>query len=187
MHTSRSVATDAENPDAVGAVDLYNKARVVMTAEHYRIHQGQGYTATVRAAITDADGKLDILFAAPALCFPHVRVITVTCEAAPIWIDWYLGTTVSDAGTTLYIKNNNDNSTNTADLGVTYGPTITDVGALDEQDLIPALAKHAGVAESGVEVEYNMKPLVNRLVRFTNKKGGGATSTISIKIFFYEG
>ena len=99
MHTSHTVAIDPDNPAALGAVDLHDKARVV----------------------------------------------------------------------------------------ITHTPTITDDGTLDESDLVPAVGKHNGVSDGGVEAEYILKPEVNRLLRITNNKGGGGSSDIALRLFFYEG
>lgn len=182
------VLGDSEDVDAIAAVDLNNKALVVETADHYRIHQGEGYTVSRRVAgIARNDGTLDVFFKANPGAYAHIRAVAIESKHGPVEVDWYKGTEVSNDGTAFLIRNNKDSSGNTPNLGVYHTPTITDIGTKDEEGYMSVGGKHEGIGDGNIEAEYNINPGTNRLMRLTIKDGSGGTATVMVRIFFYEG
>jgi len=179
----------ASEEGVIAYVDQYSGAVGVIDQEHLQIHKGYGYTLGARFILNDVapGNSIDFLGVNPAGNFPHYRYMAVALDGGPFDIDFYEGTVTTDDGTEVVPFNNNRNSTNTADLKIYSGPTITpgQEGTLLEPILVPA-SKQTGALGSEASNEWNLKVDTKYLIRITNNKGGGGTSRGTANMFWYE-
>jgi hypothetical protein len=152
------------------------------------VHDGMFFHATNRIVGLANGASHDVLTAIPAAVFPHIRADLYTFEDTPVDIKTYEGTTTSADGTVIPVFNRNRNSANTPGLVLTHSPTVTDVGTLIHDRLVPSAGagvgqKHGSIS-AGFGEEWVFKPSTKYLVRLTNN--AGAAIDITYELFWYE-
>lgn len=169
--------------DTEVAVDTINNSIVTIESEHYRIHQGQAYRATVQASSLASSASFDVLLDNPAANYPHLRSYSGKITGGPCDVFFYEGTTTSAAGTAVTAVNMSRNSSNTADLVITHTPTVTDVGTQIEYTLMPEGHKQGG-GWSAAPLEWILKVSTKYLIRITNNNQQSVDA--SVEFFWYE-
>lgn len=170
-------------------VDTFTGAQGVISEPHLLGHQGKMFHASIKVTgILDA-GIENILFKVPAGVFPHLHKTRTNVGAGDVDIVSYEGTTVSADGAAVTVDNTNRNSSNTPDMTIFTGPTITGDGTEIHRLWLPPAGVGIGrsaIGLSGAEAgeEWVLKPATNYLHRLTNNSG----STISawFEFLFYE-
>lgn len=185
VHREGVFIGDPTDVTARAAVDVRNKAVVVMDAEHYRIHQGNGYTASGKLTIAQGGGQGFVLVDNPNGSYPHFRGYSVTGTGAPMDIYLYETPTTTANGTQLPARNNNRNSSNVAVLDIYSGPTVSANGTELEYFLVVGTKQSGG---SGVDlpVEWILKPATKYLIRIVNNTTGAGTDSVGAHMFWYE-
>lgn len=160
--------------------DNYAPAFTMISEPHRMIHDGKFFNASGKAtALADA-ASLDLLIRLPVGEIRHVILVEFAADDAPLDILFYEGTTTSDDGTAVNIRNHN--RVGTPDDGaslMTVGPTVTDLGTLLHSRYIPAPSapggQPAGQLVTGEDGEWVLgHPALERtyLWRVTNNSGG---------------
>jgi len=185
VHREAVFNADPTNPNARQAVDESNKAAVVMEAEHYRIHQGEGYTASGKSSVAEGGGEKFFLIDNTNGAYPHFREFSVVAGEAPMDMYVYESPTTSANGTAIPARNNNRNSSNVAVLDIYDGPTVSANGTQLEYFLI-AGTKQSGGSGGNVPVEWILKPATKYLIRVINNVAGAGSTDIGIHMFWYE-
>ena len=169
-------------------MDEFSGAVGIIEQEHFKIHQGKGFTVAQRLVIDNSGGATpthEFLGVVPAGVFPHFRKITITSDGGPLDVDFYEGATVSNNGSLVTSYNNNRNSDNPAGLLVYDAPTITDDGTNLEPIMIPG-TKQAGSLGSEGSNEWILKVSTNYLIRITNNTTGAGASNFTVNMYWYE-
>lgn len=145
-------------------VDRINNALVIQDEIHENIHRGIFYSAgTINEAFA-ADGVEDILL--QVVTPVHlIMSIAVTANAKAVL---YENTTFSVAGAAVPSHNRNRFSSNTSDLVVSTGPTITLPGDEIGGSLLPAGSKAQAAGAIVHSFHEWILPAGNYLVRVTN-------------------
>ena len=158
-------------------------ALTIIDENHRMIHDGFYYEVAQSDAALAAAAVVDLLLEVPAGAFPHFQELEVSTNGAPIAFDFFEGTSVSANGAELTVVNKNRNSSNTPEMNVYVGPTVTGTGTLLKSSQVP-------VAEAGLLFSQNrggewiLAPSTLYLVRITNNSG--AVVSINVSIGFYE-
>lgn len=185
VHREGVFIGDPTDVTARAAVDVRNKAVVVMDSEHYRIHQGEGYTASGKLTVAQAGGQGFILIDNTNGTYPHFRGYSITSTGAPVDVYLYESPTTTANGTQISARNNNRNSVNTSVVDVYSGPTVSANGTELEYFLLVGTKQSGG---SGVDlpVEWILKPATKYLIRIVNNTVGAGTDSVGVHIFWYE-
>jgi hypothetical protein len=170
------------------AFDEYARALTVINEEHRMNHDGMMFHATYRWSAVANSGNADWLLRTVASNYPHIVKALVTCADTPMDIKTYQSPTVSASGTAITSYTTNFNSSNTPDLLLYHTPTITDVGTLVHDRLVPSQGTGVGTDHGfiipGSNEEWILAPSSDYLFRVTNNTGG--TSDIVIEMSWYE-
>lgn len=177
-----SVQLIDENRDQAN-VDGFSKALVSIDTVHSRIHAGQVYQLDVLDLALADDAAIDVLIIVGADEGGHVRFAANAGGDAQIQL--YEDTTVSANGAVQTPQNRNRRSLNTPDLTLYLGPTVTGVGTVLSNRLIPAGkgGNSAGGDISSFE-EWILAESTNYLFRVTNR--GGGAKPVGLAIDWYE-
>lgn len=163
--------------------DQYSLAIPVIASEHSMIHKGKAFThGSLHLALAN-NGIYYHLLANPAANYPHLRIIRLTCEGAPFWIELFEAPTTTVNGTDATVVNNNRNSLNTSELLMYHAPTVTADGLQLGATMITGSGSAGGSSEFS-EIEWILKPSTNYLIKITNKSG--AARDFSLETFHYE-
>lgn len=189
VHREGVFIADPTNVSARSRVDTIDEAIVTMSAEHYRIHIGEGFHFSDKQTITSA-ATLRYLLRNPAANYPHFRDLSVSASGGtPCDIYLYEAPTVTGTGTAQTVRNHNRNTADGAeDLAIYLGPTVSANGTQLTYRQIPVsgLFGLGGGADGDIGIEWILKPSTDYLVSVTNNHGS-ATATVGIAMFWYEG
>jgi hypothetical protein len=166
--------------------DDISGAQVVMTSPHHEVHEGETYQASYKSpdasAVAD-DGTVDILLRNGADVGAHL--VWHCAAGGDAEVAFYEGTTTSDVGTNLAESNVNRTSRNEATLQVTHTPTVSAVGELLSNYLIPggsgAIAGGGAIRSS---TEWILEKGKTYLLRATNR--AGTAQPMSVVVQWYE-
>lgn len=164
--------------------DRYAHAATMIAETHRMVHDGMFFHFDRRVAGIVNGASSDILLAVPAGVFPHLNTTLITTDTGGVDVKFYEGTTTSADGTAVSTFNRNRNSTNTPSTVITHTPTVTGVGTLIHDALIPAPAKDAGLISAAVNEEWVLKPSTKYLLRVTNNSGGNVE--VVFDVAWYE-
>lgn len=169
--------------------DKFSRAITVIQEPHRMSHEGFMYhTSGKVTGMIDANVD-DFLFVTPALTFPHLQRLEFTFGAGDIDIVAYEDTTTSADGALVTTHNTNRNSTNTPNLEIYQGPTVTGVGTLIHTQWVQPTSTGVGQTANGVSnvsngEEWLLKPSTKYLIRVTNNSG--ATINYRFEALWYE-
>ncbi len=156
----------------------------VIDQAHVKTHEGEMYvTGNIFSLASGANG--DIIFTTGATKFIHIAAKFSSNAQGRFFM--YEGPTFS-GGTAIVPINTNRISTNTAQPTLVHTPTVTAVGTLLHDDVVPGGS--GGNAQGGSGggyargIEFNLKASTSYLFRFTND--GNGTENTSTSIGFYE-
>lgn len=141
---------------------------VIHSGLENRIHDGLAFAFGRYIASLADNANIDILLVTnSAELFTKLQVKATGDSLLSV----YEGTTVSGNGTELGMLNLNRNSTNTIDVNAYHTPTITDVGTLIFQMLIPGGSSPHASGGSDEFTQGIFKTGTNYLLRLTNISG----------------
>jgi hypothetical protein len=171
------------------AFDQYARAICTIDESHRMAHDGFMYHASGKVTGLIDTGTAELLLSVPAATFPHLSRVRFDLGRGDVDLHAYEGTTTSADGTPISAFVTNRNSTNTPDLSLFSGPTVTGDGTLIHTGWVPPTATGTGLSADGVSnstngEEWLLKPSTKYLVRITNNSG--ATITYRYEILWYE-
>ena len=171
------------------AFDSYANALTTISEPHRLTHDGKVFHASgTFTGILDTT-SVYMLLRTPASCFPHMHRMRLTVGAGDVYGKLFEAGTVIADGTPVTPVNTNRNSSNTPDLLLFAGPTVTGDGTeLHDKWLPPTAAgvgqTHAGLSDAEAGEEWILKPSTDYLLKVTNDSG--ATITAQIELLWYE-
>lgn len=151
---------------------------------HLKVHEGKYFSGGLyNATLADA-GTATILIQTSSTEVTHIKF--ASSGSGNSTIQFFEGTTVSNAGTAVTMSNHNRNSTKSFSGTVTHTPTITDNGTqLNGTAFLAAGTKGDGSGDfSGFSNEFNLIKSTNYLLLVTNVSGG--VSKVSVGIGCYQ-
>jgi hypothetical protein len=147
---------------------------------HERIHQGLYFSHDEAEPALGSSGALDLLIITDAAAGVHMKLGGSVGDTSRLQL--FEGTTVSANGTARTPFNRNRISTVTPLTSVFFAPTITGVGTLLEDKVIPA---NLHISENAADLEWVLPPGGSLyLARLTNLAGSASAATLSLG--FYE-
>lgn len=167
--------------------DADTGALTFMSIAHYRIHAGDMFQASYKSPnaspIAD-DANLDLLFIANDTKSAHL--IWQLAAGGDAELLFYEDTVTSNDGTELNEVNLKRISTKVAGETTFHTPTISDVGALLDNSLLPGgTGGNAGGTGDGFgSREWILKPNTKHLIRLTNRAGN--PQSMSTILRWYE-
>lgn len=168
--------------------DKFAHAVTTITEEHRLTHDGMVYHASGREAVVANLASLDLLFAIPALVFPHMRKLVLNLGDGPCDVLFYEGVTTSDDGSALLTYNRNRNSSRAPGTVLTKAPTVTDLGTLIHDRYVGDPggqgANQIGANSAALGEEWVGAPSTKYLLRVTNNSGGNII--INFEMMWYE-
>lgn len=149
---------------------------------HKKIHQGTMYSCSrIEPAVADGS-SLDVIMSNPSGVYPHLVFSIGTFGNAKFQL--YEGPTFDADGTSLTIFNHKRYSANTFTGTVTYGNTVSNVGTLIQDAILPGGEKaHAIGTSDSFQDEWCLKNNEDYLLRLTNLSG--AASDLHMALMFY--
>lgn len=161
-------------------------ALVVVTVEHYRIHQHQVFTVSAISEGVLDDASVEVLVRVPAGFDMHVQIFGTSSHDAFGRI--FDTPTVTADGTPITPHNHSRNvpeGTPASVVEIFDSPTTTADGTQIFETFLPGGQKNqAGGATASGAGEWNLHA-GDYLLRFTNK--GGQAATMSMILWWYEG
>jgi hypothetical protein len=164
--------------DALAAAD-----NVSIDYNHYKVHDGQMYSANYSFGITTAS-NLDIMIVT-ATDEPHI-VLEVEGTGQAL-IKFYEGITSSANGTTIPVYNFDRNSSNTTTVAFFQGSTWSTNSEVTLKTIImpggsTPQTRIGGQSRTGIE--WELKASTKYLVRLANQ--AGTTNTVSFNAEYYQ-
>lgn len=163
-------------------VDSITAALNVITSEHKKIHDGDGFTYNADFILGPLE-KIDILLVNPAGSYPHFRFYAVEASGAPGEVCLYKDTITSADGNLQSTYNNNLNSSNTPDMQVYLNSTITDDGEEIDCDILTGQKFEGGNVKPFV-TEWILKPDTKYLIRYENN--ADIAIDVNVHLFHYK-
>jgi len=151
-------------------------------AMHARIHQGLLYSSTIARPALAGAGVLDILVVTGSVP-PHLRHQLAAGATGTVLL--YEDTTVSANGVAELVQNKNRLSGRVNETTVFSGPTVTGVGTLLGNGVVPGgkTGQASGGIREGFE-EWILKPASLYLIRFTNNDA--QAQPVNVELDWYE-
>lgn len=150
---------------------------------HAKIHEGNGYIVSKLFLSVADDSYADLHIMTGSTKETHMLMEISAVRKS--YISLYRGTTYSNIGTTVAVFNSDDSSSNTTASSVYSSPTVTTLGTLLLQDLIPAGTNSKTVGGvSNTRAERILRTSTDYLLRVQNVSNN--TSDIAIQFDYYE-
>lgn len=172
-------------------VDPYTHAITVIDSVHRQVHDGMVFSYTDKHTALADGASADLLWVPPAGCYPHLNRVSLSAGAGDIDILAYEGVTTSNDGTAINGGriNTNRNSSNTPNLAMFEGPTVTDLGTKIHTGWVPPAGSGVGMTANGISnieagEEWILKPGLKYLFRITNNSG--SIIDIAHDVLWYE-
>jgi hypothetical protein len=161
-------------------------ALTVILYPHHEVHSGRMYQASYKSpddsAIAD-NASLDMLLVVGSTRTPHI--VFAVAAGGDVEVLFYEDTTVSNAGTALVENNMNRTSNHVSTVAATHTPTVSGVGTLLADYLIPGgQGPRAGGGTARESTEWILEKGKTYLIRATNRSGGA--QPVSITAQWYE-
>jgi hypothetical protein len=169
--------------------DPYTHAITVITDPHRLTHDGMVFHCSGKVLGILDEGVVDFLLVAPPVTPLHLHRVRMTFGAGDVDLVGYEGTTTTAQGAALPIFNLNRNSSNTPELAITSGPTVTAPGTIIHTQWAPPTAAGQGQSPQGIGdveqgEEWILIPGEQYLFRITNNSG--ATIDIGYELMWFE-
>ena len=168
-----------------GPIDALTGAVQGIEWEHSRIHSGRGFSYVDRVDNLANNASFYWQLDNPAGNYPHLRLIFLTADGAPVELRLFESPTITDNGTQGSVKNHNRVSVNAAGLAVYRATTVSADGEELDFTLIPGTDAAGGSGIVGVDTEWILAPATKYVLKFTNTSG--ATVDAGLRLFWYEG
>ncbi len=186
INTDGSLETrivDSEGDEA--GVDGKVGALQIISTPHHEIHEEERYSISHVDTDVDDNDEVDILVQVGANKELHTTFAFALNGLAQIAI--FEGTTFSSAGTAITAYNLDRASSNTSDATITHTPTISSVGTLIYNSMIPggSTGGQRTVGDTGqARFEFLLNKSTDYTYRLTNIQGDNLTGSINLD--FYE-
>jgi len=168
-----------DGPDRWAAVDAMTYAMTTINYDHHEVHGGSSYVVSGTATLGNGATQ-DILVVTPNTT-KWAHLIGLVTSSGLATVTFYEGATVSNAGAATTEVNRNRNSTNTAGVVVTTGPTVTGTGtAIFSQS--SGAGQNVGGEVRG-ENEFILKQNTIYLLRITS---AAAANVVNYILDWYE-
>lgn len=162
-------------------VDPVSDGMFIIEEFHARIHEGTAFSASLVDTALGGSANLDML----------IRVVSGAAHlqlggsAGAAWHFFlYEAPTTSADGSAIAVRNRNRFSVNVATTLAFSGPTVTGVGTLLAEAVLPGGVKGQTTGSAGRGFDEWIFSPADYLVRLTNLSGGGTPASININ--FYE-
>ena len=182
---SRVVIRDAEGNEA--GVDSITNTLQVIGIVHHKAHEGELFSVSYKApdGVPLADNATIVLAIRPSTKYLHFQAFCALGGDAEL--EFYSGSTVTADGTLMMPNNHNIalQATHLSDAVVRLDPTVTVVGALRDNFLVPGGTGGNSIGGDGNQRdEWIIPPAIWAFVRLTNRAGNAQPA--SLKCVWYE-
>ena len=168
-----------------GPIDSVTGAVQGIEWEHSRIHSGRGFSYVDRVDNLANNTSFYWQLVNPAGNYPHLRLIFVTADGAPVEVRLFESPTITGDGTQGTPKNHNRASANVANLDIYRGTTVSVDGEELDFTLIPGTDAAGGSGNVGVDTEWILAPGTKYVIKLTNSSGAAVDA--GLRLFWYEG
>jgi hypothetical protein len=177
-----------ENAELVNLADILadaqdiSRALKLISLEHSKIHQGEGWEVSIESGNIGAGASLYILFRVNE-GRPHLRSYGVTVSDSPVTIRLFEAPTVTATGTEQQPRNRNRAESDQNGVQVFVGPTITADGTRLETDFLPPGGNKIGGSAGSFYEEWILNE-DDYILKITNNSNN--TITAVINAFWYS-
>lgn len=185
MGNARILGTRVDNTVHEVAVDEYSGAIQTIDSAHYRVHRGQAFGYSLKTTL--AAGASAFLLGKMGSGNVHFRHFTIGATDGPIDFELFEAPTTTANGTLQTSLNRNRASSNTSNISIYLGPTVTSNGTrlFINGVLADASFFSTVTSETTEPEEWILKSNTDYLIRLTNNASAG-TATLYAGFFWYE-
>lgn len=168
--------------------DLFTDAFAIMDNDHKYTHQGKLYeTFDLQTIASSGTYSYELTTPASSTAYVHYRWGQIASSADKVKIELNEGATLT-GGASMTSYNHNRNSSNTAEVVVKKGVTVSDAGTQIDQIYMGGGtgngANASGTESAGGTHEWVLKPETTYLIRVTN--GSSSSNNVEVNLTWYE-